>query len=97
PGPRSPARPPREPTGRLGQLEGPGGDRPTVIGPSDGVLGEVALHRGLARQVYATLAVDLGHDDHHLVADGHHVLDGRHVVVGELADADQAFLATQDL
>jgi hypothetical protein len=32
-----------------------------------------------------------------LVADGHDVLDGRHVVVGELADADEAFLARQDL
>ena len=51
----------------------------------------------LRDRLIAALAVDLGHDDHDLVADGHDVLDGRDVVVGELADADQAFLARQDL
>src|SRR4051812_44569058 len=69
-------------------------DRPWRL---DGVLREVALHGGLAREVDPTLAVDLGDDDHDLVADGHDVLDGRHVVVSELADADEAFLARQDL
>src|SRR5207247_2656422 len=64
------------------------GDRP---------LGEVAIHRRLARQVDPPLAIDLHDDDHHLVADGHDVLDGRHVVVGELADPDEALLARQDL
>src|SRR5512146_2422765 len=60
-------------------------------------LGQVALHRGLARQVDAALPVDLGDDDHDLVADRHHVLYGGHVVVGELADAHEPFLAGQDL
>ena len=55
------------------------------------------LHRGLAGQVDAALAVDLDDDDHDLVADGHDVLDGRHVVVGELADPDEALLAGHDL
>src|SRR5258705_7327023 len=84
--------------------------RTPVIGPAFAVrarnrigsgahrlLGEMPLHRRLAGQVDPALAVDLHHDDHHLVADGHDVLDGRHVVVGELADADEAFLARQDL
>src|SRR5690349_11521471 len=64
---------------------------------ADRLLGQVAGHRGFARQVDSALAVDLGHDDHDLVADGYDVLDGRDVVVGELADADEAFLARQDL
>src|SRR5687768_6258135 len=63
----------------------------------DGLLGEVALHGRLAGEVDPALAIDLDHDHHHLVADGHDVLDGGHVVVGELADADEAFLARQDL
>src|SRR5690348_1211742 len=63
----------------------------------DARLGQVALHCRLARQVDATLAIDLGHDDHDLVADRYDVLDRGHVVVGELADAHQAFLAGQDL
>src|SRR5258705_1450449 len=84
--------------------------RTPVIGPAFAVrarnrigsgahrlLGEMPLHRRLAGQVDPALAVDLHHDDHHLVADGHDVLDGRHVVVGELADPDEAFLARQDL
>src|SRR5215213_8093559 len=57
----------------------------------------MALHRRLAREVDPPLPVDLGDDDHDFVADGHDVLDGRYVVVGELADADEAFLARQDL
>ena len=69
----------------------------SAVGRLDRFLGEVALHGRLAREVDAALAIDLDHDDHHLVADGHDVLDGRHVVVGELADADEAFLARQDL
>src|SRR3972149_371540 len=56
-----------------------------------------ALHGGLAREVDAPLAIDLGDDDHDLVADGHDVLDARHVVVGEFADAHEALLARQDL
>src|SRR5438876_238948 len=63
----------------------------------DRILGQVALHRGLAREVDTTLAVDLGHDDHDLVTDGDDILDGRDVVVGQLADANQALLAGQDL
>ena len=57
----------------------------------------MALHRGLARQVDAALAVDLGDQHLDLVADGHDVLDGRDAVVGQLGDVDQAFLARQDL
>ena len=68
-----------------------------AAGDQAGILGQVALHRRLAGQVDPALAVDLDDDHHDLVADGHDVLDGRHVVVGELADADEAFLARQDL
>src|SRR6476659_5209841 len=57
----------------------------------DRILRQVALHRGLAREVDPTLSVDLGHDDHDLVADGDDVLDRRDVVVGQLADANEAF------
>src|SRR3954454_19349761 len=55
------------------------------------------LHRSLAAEVDAALAIDLGDDDHDLVADGHDVLDRRDVVVRELADPDEAFLARHDL
>src|SRR4051812_36868306 len=40
----------------------------------DGLLGEVALHGRLAREVDPALAVDFEDDDHDLVADGHDVL-----------------------
>src|ERR1035437_10215042 len=58
---------------------------------------QVALHRGLAGEIDATLAVDLGHYDHDLVAYRDHVLDRGDVVVGQLADPDQAFLTGEDL
>ena len=60
-------------------------------------LGLVPLHGGLAAEVDATLAVDLDDHDHDLVADLDHVLDGRDMVVSQLADANEAFLARQDL
>src|SRR3990172_8978790 len=74
-----------------------------VLGGADGGAGaygflrQVSLHGGLAREVDATLAVDLDDHDHDLVTDRHDVLDARHVVVGELADPDEALLAGQDL
>src|SRR5205823_4241023 len=63
----------------------------------NGLLGEVALHRRLAREIDPALAIDLDHHDHHLVADRNDILDRRDVVVGELADPDQTLLAGQDL
>src|SRR6185295_15185152 len=47
--------------------------------------------------VDASLTVDLHDDDHDLIPDGDDVLDRRHVIVGQLADADEALLAGQDL
>src|ERR1035437_1416920 len=73
---------------RAGPLTGPA---------ARSALGEVPLHGGLAGQVDPALAVDVGDDNHHLVAHRDHVLDGRDVVVGQLADTDQTLLAGQDL
>src|SRR6185295_12969711 len=67
----------------------------SALADGDRLLGEVALHGRLAREVDPALAIDLDHHDHHLVAHGHDVLDGRDVVVRELADADEALLARQ--
>src|SRR5688572_4884146 len=91
--------PVRQPTGILGRMasRSSASDLGGRVSAPNRFLCEVALHGRLAREVDPTLAVDLGDDNHDLVADGHDVLDGRHVVVGELADPDEAFLAGHDL
>src|SRR5262249_35420135 len=55
------------------------------------------LEQCAARQVHATLAIDLGDQHLQLVANFDHVLDARHTIVRQLRDVDQAFLAGQDL
>src|SRR5439155_13746503 len=93
-----PRRAPSDPTGRpASDLGDPRCHRRGGRLAGHRFLREVALHRRLAREIDAALAVDLGHDDHDLVANGHDVLDRGHVVVGQLTDANEAFLAWQDL
>src|SRR4029077_9866903 len=57
----------------------------------------VPLHRRPPAQVDAAHAMDLGDDDHQLVADRDDILHAWNAIVGELADVHQPLLAGQDL
>src|SRR5581483_1185182 len=57
--------------------------------------GLARLEQRAPREVDPALAVDLGDQDGHLVADVDHVFDARHPVVGQLRDVDEPFLAGQ--